>query len=180
MSGQASSRQGSFRERVEEEMRTRGQTTGTGRSPNQETLLKSPPRKLSYELLPEILSVVPKVAPPVLTKDDGNVAPLDHLASLPVQQKPSQAGQNTLGPKSTLRRRNALCRRVTAPVGCKKGIPDDDNRPKDYFSFPFAEPPSPHSPAAEELRNAWQSFQRPIRAHSLPSRQFHKPENMLS
>ncbi|KAI1645242.1 uncharacterized protein F4817DRAFT_317954 [Daldinia loculata] len=179
MSSQGSSIQGSFRERVEQEMMTRGQTT-TSQSQNQEIPLKSPLRKLSYELLPEILSVVPKVAPPVLTRGDGNVAPLDHLASLSDHQNSSQVGQSTLGPKPTLCRRNALCRRATAPMGYKKGIPDDDNCPKDYFSFPFAEPPSPRSPAAEELRSAWQSFQRPIRAHSLPSRQFHNPENFLS
>ncbi|KAI0848752.1 hypothetical protein F5Y00DRAFT_269971 [Daldinia vernicosa] len=178
MSNQGSPRQGSFRERVEQEMMARGQVT-TSQSQNQETPLKSPLRKLSYELLPEILSVI-KVAPPVLTTNDGNITPLDHLASLSDQQNSSQAGKGTLGPKPTLHRRNALCRRVTAPVGYKKELPHEDKGPKDYFSFPFAEPPSPHSPAAEELRSAWQNIQRPIRAQSLPSRQFHKPQNYLS
>ncbi|KAI0121906.1 hypothetical protein F4814DRAFT_445856 [Daldinia grandis] len=176
MSGQGSPKKGSFKERIEQEMTTREDIT-TDPSQNQETPPKSRSRKLSYELLPEILSVVPKVAPPVLTKDDANAAPLDHLPSLPGQQNPGEMGQSTLCSKPTLRRSNALYRRVTAPMQ-GKGIPDEDKSPKDYFSFPFAEPPSPRSPAAEELRSAWQSFQRPIRAHSLPSRQFHKPEDV--
>ncbi|KAI8960326.1 hypothetical protein F5Y11DRAFT_330257 [Daldinia sp. FL1419] len=127
---------------------------------------KAPRRKLSYELGPEGLSVPSSPAPPVLVRGNQyeSVSDSGSIRSIP----------DTLGemsrPQTPLNRRCAVRRRQTAPHTNGRSKPDTNQLPEAYTSFPFPEPSPPHSPAAEELHNAWLGMQRPTRASSLPSR----------
>ncbi|KAI1478677.1 hypothetical protein F4774DRAFT_149982 [Daldinia eschscholtzii] len=132
------------------------------------------PRKFSFELGPDGLSVPRAVAPPVLSRN----GPYGKLTRAPF----SLSGRDGLADdawsmhsldvphqQTLLRRRGALRRSRTtmSHMGGTEG-PHDHMFPDEYTSFPFPEPYPLHSPAAEGLRNAWLGLQRPYRINGSP------------